>query len=174
LLDLQVVPGLNQVAEKTGSARTMREVPRFGSAADDLRRLFATWRGALREFGWTRDRLAGGAQKESERGRKSSRHLARLWANDEVVRLMEQRRQDDAVRTATEYQLVTPVTGAVVLETKQQFADAGLQAVASDTVPTVPEPGTIALLLVGGLLVGLARAWRRARRSVRPAPIAED
>jgi hypothetical protein len=91
--------------------------------------------------------------------------LARLWAFDEVLRLVRSNQRDLAVETAAKYQLVTPVSGAVVLENKQQFVQAGLQPVDPNTVPNVPEPGTVLLLvLAGGVLVG-ARWWRRRRQS---------
>ena len=51
-------------------------------------------------------------------------------------------------------QLVTPVSSAVVLETKAQYDAAGLQPANPDTVPTVPDGApTLVLLLIA--LVGL-------------------
>jgi len=47
---------------------------------------------------------------------------------------------------AVGYQLVTPVSGAVVLETVQQYEQAGLEPVDEATVPTIPEPQTIFLM----------------------------
>jgi hypothetical protein len=60
---------------------------------------------------------------------------------------------------AARHQLVTEVTGAVVLERQEQYAAAGLTPVESGSVPTVPEPETWALLAVaaGGLAVALRR-----------------
>jgi len=82
---------------------------------------------------------------------KGSDHIARLWASDRVLELM---RADPAgnravaVALATEYRLVTPVSGAVVLETKQQYDESRLTPVSQATVPTVPEPHEWALLLI--------------------------
>ncbi len=61
---------------------------------------------------------------------------------------------------ACRHQLVTPVSGAVVLETKQQYAQAGLEPVPSSTVPIIPEPSSVTLV---GLGVGLL-LFRRVRR----------
>lgn len=68
---------------------------------------------------------------------------------------------DEAIKQAALFQLVTPVSGAVVLETKEQFAQNGLQPVDAQTVPSVPEPGVGALVVVGLLVI-------RAMRSKKP------
>lgn len=80
-------------------------------------------------------------------------HLARLWAAEEVGRLAEARRFEDATRLAARYQLVTPFSGAVVLETQVQYTQAGLQPVPPESVPAVPEPSSTALWLVGFVFV---------------------
>lgn len=65
---------------------------------------------------------------------------------------------------AQRYQLVTPVSGAVVLETRQQYTDAGLEPVPAGSVPTVPEPETwMLILLVLGLLTWQVRRTRALR-----------
>jgi hypothetical protein len=53
-----------------------------------------------------------------------------------------------AVALAARYQLVTPVSGAVVLETQQQYEESRLTPVSQGTVPTVPEPHEWALALI--------------------------
>ncbi|MDH5357000.1 MAG: PEP-CTERM sorting domain-containing protein, partial [Gammaproteobacteria bacterium] len=52
-----------------------------------------------------------------------------------------------AIKMAAAYQLVTPVSGAVVLETQQQYDENGLQPVPEGTVPTIPEPETWLLII---------------------------
>ncbi len=54
----------------------------------------------------------------------------------------------EAVALATRYRLVTPVSGAVVLETKQQYETAQLTPVDQATVPTLPEPHEWALIII--------------------------
>ena len=98
----------------------------------------------------------------ANRGKESSKHLARLWAYDEVLRLIAAKKHEAAVQLAGLHQLVTPVSGAVVLETKQQFDQAGLQAVDPQSVPTVPEPGIVALLVLA-LAMGVLLRWRRKK-----------
>ena len=80
-----------------------------------------------------------------------SDHIARLWASDRVLELMRASptaNRADAVALASQYRLVTPVSGAVVLETKQQFDESRLTPVSQATVPTVPEPHEWALLFI--------------------------
>jgi len=101
---------------------------------------------------------------------QGSDHIARLWASERVLELMRANPSGNcsaAVALATEYRLVTPVSGAVVLETKQQYDEASLTPVSQATVPTVPEPHEWALLLIAcaGLLwwTWRNRIWRNRR-----------
>ena len=84
-------------------------------------------------------------------------HLARLWAHDEILRLKKSKDVPQAVVQAGAYQLVTPVSGAVVLETQQQFALNGLTPAELATLPSVPEPTTVALVLLGAGALLLSR-----------------
>jgi len=73
-----------------------------------------------------------------------------------------------AVALAAGYQLVTPVSGAVVLENRQQFEANRLTPVSRLTVPTVPEPHEWALALIAcaalaWLMVGNRRRLAAAR-----------
>ena len=74
-----------------------------------------------------------------------------------------------AGQMAATYQLVTPVSGAVVLESQEQYDEAGLKPVSPTASPrVVPEPGTWALLALGALVMFLARLSRERRRLRRP------
>jgi hypothetical protein len=75
---------------------------------------------------------------------------------------------EPAIALATAYRLVTPVSGAVVLESKQQYEAAGLSPVEPGTVPTIPEPETIALIIVAALAF-VAFVWLRRKQCIRPA-----
>ena len=62
------------------------------------------------------------------------------------------------------YQLVTPVSGAVVLENAQQYEEAGLTpSSASDSPRVVPEPGTWVLLILGAVVILLSRRCQMFR-----------
>jgi hypothetical protein len=162
IYELQTTPGPDRVIEKLNGKAALKSVARFSSVREDLSRLIAGWRGDVKQLELARERSASGVLPVANRGKESSKHLARLWAYDEVLRLIAGKKHEAAVQLAGLYQLVTPVSGAVVLETKQQFDQAGLQAVDPQSVPTVPEPGTIALLVLGLVMGGLLR-WRRKK-----------
>jgi hypothetical protein len=101
------------------------------------------------------------ASEKPERA-AGSEHIARLWARDRVLTLMSENEmnRDAAVALATEYRLVTPVSGAVVLETQQQYDDSRLTPSTKAAVPTVPEPEEWALII----LSALAFLWLMRRR----------
>jgi hypothetical protein len=95
---------------------------------------------------------------------RGSDHIVRLWAHDEVLTLMTRNADKNraaATRLAADLRLVTPVSGAVVLETAAQYQTANLNPVDKGTVPTVPEPHEWALIFVAmTLLVYLAHRQR--------------
>jgi hypothetical protein len=69
----------------------------------------------------------------------------------------------EAVEVAGKFQLVTAVSGAVVLETKAQFDAAGLSAIDPATAPSIPEPATVVLIMGGAAAVFVV--WRRRRKT---------
>ena len=86
-------------------------------------------------------------------------HLGRWRVWREVL---NSKRSDAVVNKAALYQLVTPVSGAVVLETQAQYKEFGLEQVDPNSVPTmpsVPEPSS-ALLTLMGLTIILFRRNR--------------
>ncbi len=93
----------------------------------------------------------------------------RLWAAERIERLLlktDEASRQAASALALKYHLVTPVSGAVVLETAAQYDAAGLTPVAKGSVPTVPEPEEWMLMFVVGLLLW----WMlRRHRFGRPA-----
>ncbi|MCC6232582.1 MAG: hypothetical protein IT580_08055 [Verrucomicrobiales bacterium] len=164
LHEIQVRLGPDRVVEALDGLEAVQRVPRLGTVGEDLESLVAWWAGRGARWEYVREVQEGMAPGTTESGVGVSRHVTRLWAADEIRRLVRARRVSEASKLGAAHQLVTRVTGAVVLETQQQYADAGLHPVDPLTVPVVPEP-RIPGLLVLGMVVLLARA---KRAGVRP------
>jgi hypothetical protein len=163
----------NALLDLLASSPDLAPLPRLGALADDLGRALRQWRGgdpvAVRGLLPATNAPPTGADALSP---VFAGHLARLWAADEVTHLRDAgpARRADAVALAVRAQLVTPVSGAVVLETKQQYDAAGLKPVDPATtpnVPVVPEPATVALL--AGAVVFLTAFVIRSRRKLGTA-----
>jgi hypothetical protein len=108
---------------------------------------------------WTVRRVRGSSQGVPA----GSMHVEKLWALQEILDLLARRPADreGAIAIAAKYQLVTPVSGAVVLESDDQYRAAGLTPPDASSVPTIPEPETWALLIIACL--AFAWVWRRRR-----------
>lgn len=151
-----VSAGPNQLLGDAPWSWSARLLPRTGTTDSDLTRYFAGLMPPHDHYEILRSPVtdATGLQPGSD-------HIARLWARDEILaRALADPGGDrgEAIALAATYQLVTPVSGAVVLETARQYAEAGLTPVAGGTVPTVPEPHEWALLIIALLsLTWIAR-----------------
>ncbi len=159
LFAVPVESGPNRVLERLDGIKAVEVFSRLAPLGDDLRRLFTQLQEEGIQFQFHRRRFAAG--EGTVTGYETSLHLARLWAADEVARLHRSRRDAEGLALAGTYQLVTPVSGAVVLETQAQYDQAGLEPVAPDSVPAVPEPSAAMLLLVAFGLTAWTRRWKR-------------
>ncbi len=161
-----VEPGPNELLPDAPWAWTARSLPRTGAPEADLAGYFTRTLGQAPALTLRRQQA-----QAADAVAKGSDHIARLWASDRVLELM---RADPAgnraaaVALATEYRLVTPVSGAVVLETKQQYDENRLTPVSQATVPTVPEPHEWALLLIACAALSWW-AWRNRQPSAAAA-----
>ncbi len=165
LYSVQTENGADRIEEKLDGAKLITGVARMNQLQIDLEKLFAELTGKRKrlEFVRTSEKLA--QVNASPTAKETSAHLAKLWANDEIERLTtakEQKGAEDAVKLATLYQLVTPVSGAVVLETKEQYQRAGLEPVEAGTVPTIPEPEAWLLIAI----VAVIFLWMLYRRKL--------
>jgi hypothetical protein len=161
LYDFPVANRVNRIAEALDEVVQFKAVARIANLQQDLSYQFALWSGQRQQWNVLRDEIAGNDMKLP--GQKTSDHLLRLWAYDRIQALIaagtgEQRKR--AVQMAARYQLVTPVSGAVVLENQQQYEANGLQPVEEGTVPTIPEPETWLLIIATLLMLG----WVLKRR----------
>jgi hypothetical protein len=157
LYDLPVAAGANRIAEKMDGKDQWVTVHRHGTLEHDLQRLLASWSGPRTEWRWARERIAAVSGSAELQGKKGSSHVPRLLALDEVRRALRNHQFAEASKIAGRYQLVTPASGAVVLETQQQYQQSGLNPVDAATVPLVPEPEVVALLVLGLIAVGIRR-----------------
>jgi hypothetical protein len=146
LVSLQTAPGPDRLLEALPHWARIDAVPRIGSLDEDLARWWRGFRGGAEGWHTVRDRLSPPDSGVEPSGSEiASVHLSRLWANEEVARMLRTRKpgaEADAALLASRYRVVTAVSGAVVLE-------------------SIPEPGTALLLGLG--LAALA-SLRRARR----------
>lgn len=169
--DVPVCAGPNRVLQGLIGTTGVETRARTGSLAEDLGQLFDMLLARVDTWQVTRRRQA--VQGSEEQGLRVSDHLARLWAREEVLTqlALEPPARAEAARLAASYQLVTPVSGAVVLETKEQFDRAGLQPAALEDVPQLslkkgpfahsgPEPAFWLVLLI----VILVLLWEGRRR----------
>lgn len=154
LYELQTEAGPDRILEKLDGRSALFAVPRLQSLREDLTRLVGQWNGTVPGFELQRQ-----LSTNSPSGVRGSRHIERLWARDETLRLTRARQGEDATQLAVKNQLVTPVSGAVVLERKEQYERHGLTPAAAATVPAVPEPTTLSLVAIG--LLGYAMARRK-------------
>jgi hypothetical protein len=154
--------GENVLLRELNGLPGVQSVPRAGSIAEDLRRFFANWQPGAREYIVERRAVpAGEMPGDALRG---SSHVVRLWAAEEAGRLAESDRPR-AAAVAAGHQIVTPWTGAVVLENAAQYRQNDLDPAKSGSTPAItPEPGTWVMIATGvcGLVIWRARSTRRA------------
>lgn len=151
LYDVAVHDRPNRILENLADRADIVAWPRLGTLEADLSRLFESWHPEARRVHVQRDSAPLPAEAAGQTPAHLS-HVARLWALEKIRSLIASRDLAEAVRLSAQYQLVTAVSGAVVLETQAQFARAELNPAPSNSVPVIPEPGTWALALVGVLL----------------------
>ncbi|MCX5682141.1 MAG: hypothetical protein NT049_00430, partial [Planctomycetota bacterium] len=173
---LQFGRGPDRLADRIGEHPLFRPIGPVLDPAGDVAAWMAGWSGEAGPLAWERTMGEAGAAAPADAVAGSSQ-LVRLWALDEVRRLAGARSQDAtarAIELAKTWQLVTPLTGAVVLETQAQYKAAGLKDIDPATAPDIiPEPLTLLLLGPGVALLfilrGLFTLWGgRLRARLRP------
>jgi hypothetical protein len=163
LFDIQVTNGSNRIAQGFDHVENVKLVHRSGRLREDLEKLFSSLSGRSNQFHFVREKKERSKLNVNATSKETSTHLARLWAHDEVLRQLSLKKgTDEAIKLAALYQLVTPVSGAVVLETAEQYERAGLKPVEPGSVPTIPEPEIVLLVLIATLSIAYALYRKRA------------
>jgi len=156
--------GSDAIEKKLDGIDEVKSVVRLGSLQSDLERLFGQLSGRIATLQFVRSVKRRPADLEVE-GMETSDHLARLWANDEVTRILSARDnslREAAIMLALRYQLVTPASGAVIQDIRQQL-DAGQPAsheISSFTIMREPDFGSLfflALIFFGWIIYVKAR-----------------
>ncbi len=157
IYEVEAVAGPNRLSEAIYRSGCLLRGPALVSPEGDFTRFLKDLQTQRQELSWNWKRAAN---TDGLTGGKVWDQLARFWAataaEDEKTELTDDARSELAAR----YQLVTPVSGAVVLETEQQYKDHGLTPADGDAtpkIPSVPEPST-------GLLFILTTAAALMRR----------
>ncbi|MGC8991893.1 MAG: hypothetical protein ACP5MD_17385, partial [Verrucomicrobiia bacterium] len=112
LLALQTEPGPNRILEQLSDISSARSVALVTSLPETLDRLLRSWLPDSRILVTQRTKVS---EPAGDTRADATLHVVRLWAREEVERLLAQRKTHEAAELAMLYQLVTPVTGAVVL-----------------------------------------------------------
>ena len=168
----QVVPGTCEISASLASAPSVFSCTASAlenGAVPALEEVFSKWGAAT----WQATRANVARADVPGDAVKAGRHLGRLWAAEEAARTY---RVGDPVslkkaqKIALPWQIVTPVTGAVVLETAEQYKQHNLKPAEADSVPTtlssvptVPEPGAVLCLVLAALVLVFALAFRARR-----------
>jgi hypothetical protein len=128
LFEVQSEPGPNRVTEALGIAPGFESVIRRSSLSADLRRVFSACNLASVQTEMVRE---SGRRQPEQAIRVSPESVwahACLWANDRIIGFLKEPHPNEpaALKLAKRYQLVTPVSGAVVLETDLQYTITGV------------------------------------------------
>lgn len=157
IYEIEAVAGPNRLAEAIYRTGCIKRGPLLLAPEQDFSQFLKNLRTEHQEAAWTWKRSP---TLENLPGTKVWDNLARLWAVSAAEATGSPLTDAARAELAARYQLVTLFSGAVVLETQQQYAEHGLipaDGSATPKVPNVPEPST-------GLLVILATAAAMMRR----------
>lgn len=156
LVRYQVTPGRAMTLAGSRWFDEARLPSPSGDLAADLRAVLTEVAGGAPRWSVTRSPATGGGEATG------SAHIVRLWAAEQLAGQGGSRgkERESDIALAHRLNLITPVSGAVVLETNRDYGANGLPVPDTDAVPTVPEPEIWALLI----LTALAGAWLLRRQ----------
>ena len=146
--EIEAVSGPNRLAESVFRSGCLKRGPAMIKPAEDLTRFLDKLRTDGDEPAWNWKRAAA---SDGIDGKKVWDQLARLWAAEHAENPLTSLDDKQRAELAARYQLVTSYSGAVVLETQQQYEEHGLTPAdgsATPQVPSVPEPSSSMLVII--------------------------
>lgn len=162
LFAMQTAAGPNRLLEQW-SAGAVQSLPRFDSLENDLADWFRRLGAEPSSWRFQRRAVSLDGVPNLDEVPEVTDHVRRLYVAEQIESLASRGDRKKAAQMAGQHQLVTSVSGAVVLETKEQFDRAGLSPVDPAEVPVIPEPASWLLLCIG-LCLGMLRCFRPRRR----------
>jgi len=168
LYSVQTSDGSDEIVKKLDGINEVKSVVRLGSLGMDLERLFQQLSGQVPTLEFVRS-VKHPQLDPAFDGVETSNHLAELWANDEVARILGARDEslkEAATLLALRYKLVTPTSSAVIMEIPRQIDRGDLEPVRTYTFTEVAEAD------FGGLcfLAFLFFVWLIYLRVQKPVP----
>lgn len=165
LYSVQTSKGSDEIAKGLDGINEVKSVIRMGTLREDLQKLFRQLSGEIKTYEFVRSVKHSELPEQSE-GYKTSELLAKLWANDEVVQLLNAR--DESVnniagKLAMRYQLVTSISGAAVRDSTYDSAIVNTEPVIRPTITTAV--AEVETLLLGAVLFTLALIVMRPRQT---------
>ncbi|EFK95551.1 hypothetical protein LDC_2438, partial [sediment metagenome] len=109
LYEVQLDAGVNILSQRLEDAHVADSIPDFDDAGHSLRKAFSILSGKATVF--QLERTSGSGEIIPKQGNHAWQHVARLWANGEILKLEKSGKQEDlarAVSIAMAHQLVTP------------------------------------------------------------------
>ena len=153
LVDAPLMVGPNVVVDELPQLKSVHSVPLIGKDSDNF------WKRVAQIKTLPFDLVQGSPPAHAY---QASRHLTRIWALQHIHQELDEGKEwDDLVPIAEHYRIVSPVSGAVVVETNAQYDRAGLQA-PTNNLPQTATPAVL-LLMVGLVLLvsgGLLTRYR--------------
>jgi len=129
-------------------SESLQHAPNYHVLRGKFKNILSKYCGDNKNFAWRRNKVSSLTTFNPANSKQTSDHLLRLWANDRVKQLLKTKSRKAAIQLAIDYRIVTPVTGAVVLENKAQYDANNLTPVDSNEVPTIPEPETWLMIII--------------------------
>ncbi len=167
ILSIEAVSGPNRVLEQCSDLAMIERVPVIGSLAETITQVLESRASEMVSATYSMGVPNVPVQTVAE---PAASHLVRLAINDAVNRAVRghQFNEIDTLRPISiEARLVTPLSGAVVLETMEQYARHGLDPTKNEeAIPGVPEPHEWALIVVVCFVLSWV-AYQRRRQMGR-------